>query len=442
MQIVLIGFISLFYPILVYAESTAIDLAATLQTINGVVYVLKPDGKAVLAYEGMTVQSGETINTEKDSSAMLVFTDKGQVALRPETSFQIKDYHYQEDKPAEDNLAIKLLKGGLRSVTGYISKRGNRDAYQLQSATATMGIRGTDYTARLCDNDCDIEQNKSTSSSVSGAIGRIAELTGELTSKHENGESVNLSKSQAFFQNDELIMGDTGYALLVFTDDSRILLQAGSSLKTNNYHYEPAKPETAAMIVNLIKGTARIVTGLIGKTQPNNVKFNTVTATIGIRGTAFDVSCGQGGGGRCDGEIFVSMREGKTIIKSDIEEIDLDNGHTSYVASHQAIPIILEIIPNFIKENANPIPERIIIDVNLVFGKSDTVSAKGLYVSVNDGRVILLQEGKEIEVSKGESGFADLNGSQPLHIFTIPSFIENDNELSKFNFNHGLCGAE
>ena len=174
MQIVLIGFISLFYPILVYAESTAIDLAATLQTINGVVYVLKPDGKAVLAYEGMTVQSGETINTEKDSSAMLVFTDKGQVALRPETSFQIKDYHYQEDKPAEDNLAIKLLKGGLRSVTGYISKRGNRDAYQLQSATATMGIRGTDYTARLCDNDCDIEQNKSTSSSVSGAIGRIA----------------------------------------------------------------------------------------------------------------------------------------------------------------------------------------------------------------------------------------------------------------------------
>jgi hypothetical protein len=28
------------------------------------------------------------------------------------------------------------------------------DAYKLNVNTATIGIRGTDYTARLCNNDC------------------------------------------------------------------------------------------------------------------------------------------------------------------------------------------------------------------------------------------------------------------------------------------------
>src|SRR5690606_28908415 len=45
---------------------------------------------------------------------------------------------------------FRLVKGALRTVTGFIG-RSNRDAYKVNTATATIGIRGTEYTARLTD---------------------------------------------------------------------------------------------------------------------------------------------------------------------------------------------------------------------------------------------------------------------------------------------------
>ena len=44
------------------------------------------------------------------------------------------------------------------------------------------------------------------------------------------------------------------------------------------------------MLVRLVRGTARMVTGLIGRRHPANVRVQTLTATIGIRGTDFEVA--------------------------------------------------------------------------------------------------------------------------------------------------------
>ncbi|OIQ96246.1 hypothetical protein GALL_217630 [mine drainage metagenome] len=41
------------------------------------------------------------------------------------------------------------------------------------------------------------------------------------------------------------------------------------------------------MLISLIKGGSRSVTGLLGKRNPAKEKMNTLTATIGIRGTHF-----------------------------------------------------------------------------------------------------------------------------------------------------------
>ena len=52
-------------------------------------------------------------------------------------------------------------------------------------------------------------------------------------------------------------------------------------------------PETLfiAAVLRLLRGGLRAFTGLIGKTQPRNVRFTTSVATIGIRGTGMDLSC-------------------------------------------------------------------------------------------------------------------------------------------------------
>lgn len=119
----------------------------TVQFLSGTLSVQRADGSVRLLSEKSDIKVGDVVSSEKDSYAQLRFTDGGQVTLRPNTQVKVESYAYNETQPQSDNFAMALLKGGLRAVTGLVGKRGNRDAYRMQTATATVGIRGTDYVA-------------------------------------------------------------------------------------------------------------------------------------------------------------------------------------------------------------------------------------------------------------------------------------------------------
>jgi len=121
---------------------------ATVQNLSGTLSVQRPDGSMRALAERSSVFVGDVISTERDSYAQLRFTDGGQVTLRPNTQIKIETYTYEEGRPDRDSLAMQLFKGGLRSLTGLIGKRTtNRNAYRMVTSTATIGIRGTDYSA-------------------------------------------------------------------------------------------------------------------------------------------------------------------------------------------------------------------------------------------------------------------------------------------------------
>jgi len=132
---------ALLTPLLAFAQ-------ATVQYLSGTLSVQRPDGSVRALAERSAVFVGDVISTERDSYAQLRFTDGGQVTLRPSTQVKIEAYGYDEVRPERDNFAMQLFKGGLRSLTGLIGKRTtNRSAYRMVTSTATIGIRGTDYTA-------------------------------------------------------------------------------------------------------------------------------------------------------------------------------------------------------------------------------------------------------------------------------------------------------
>jgi hypothetical protein len=62
----------------------------------------------------------------------------------------------------------------------------------------------------------------------------------------------------------------------------------GSELLISEFEFNP-NSYAGDLAISLLKGTMRVVTGLIGKTAPDNVRFSTPSATIGIRGTEFVV---------------------------------------------------------------------------------------------------------------------------------------------------------
>ncbi len=133
--------VALFAPLFAFAQGT-------VQYLSGTLSAQKPDGTVRVLAERSTIAVGETITTQRDSYAQLRFSDGGQVTLRPETQVRIESYAYDEGRPERDSFAMQLFKGGLRSLTGLIGKRNNnRNAYRMVTSTATIGIRGTDYTA-------------------------------------------------------------------------------------------------------------------------------------------------------------------------------------------------------------------------------------------------------------------------------------------------------
>ncbi len=131
---------ALLAPLLALAQGS-------VQHLSGTLHVQRPDGSVRLLSEKSQVLQGDVVSTERDSYAQIKLTDGGQITLRPNTQIRIEGYEFSENEPQKDNFVFALLKGGMRAVTGLVGKRGNRDAYKLRTATATVGIRGTDFNA-------------------------------------------------------------------------------------------------------------------------------------------------------------------------------------------------------------------------------------------------------------------------------------------------------
>jgi hypothetical protein len=117
--------------------------AGQVQHLSGTLSVQHPDGTVRILSQKSEVNPGEVVTTQRDSYAQINFTDGSSMTMRPNTQMKIENYQFAEGKPQEDNAFFRLLKGGLRTVTGLVGKRGNQDAYRIGTATATIGIRGS-----------------------------------------------------------------------------------------------------------------------------------------------------------------------------------------------------------------------------------------------------------------------------------------------------------
>jgi len=164
---------------LLFSADLAFAAAAVVTNMNGTISAQKADGSVRLLSQKSEVNVGDVLTTEKNSFARLKFTDGGEITVRPETTITIDNYTFEETRPEQDSFVFGLLKGGFRTITGLVGKRGNRDAYRANSPTATIGIRGTDYGSLLCHANCgklpdgqyiDVKQGKINVSNRAGAL--------------------------------------------------------------------------------------------------------------------------------------------------------------------------------------------------------------------------------------------------------------------------------
>jgi hypothetical protein len=88
------------------------------------------------------IRSGDRIRTGADGRVQLRFSDGALMSIQPGSDFRIDAYAF--DAVGQRSF-FQLMQGSLRAVSGSIGKR-DREDWRLKTPTATIGIRGTEFT--------------------------------------------------------------------------------------------------------------------------------------------------------------------------------------------------------------------------------------------------------------------------------------------------------
>lgn len=417
------------------------EAAGRIGYMSGALVAQRTDGTVKVLAPKSEVYAGDMLITARDSYAQVKMNDGSLMTLRPNSNLRIEAFQFRQEAPQADNAVFRLLKGGFRTVTGFIGKRGNPDAYKLRAATATIGIRGTDFSSRLCTSkDCKDDDAAPVTPTVQPVqprvIGRVMLVQGELAAKDEAGKERKLILGATVYEGDTLSTGNNAYAVVAFRDEGRVSLQANTRFYVERFKYDKVAAQENA-VLRLLKGGVRVVTGLIGRANRDNYQFKVATATIGIRGTGFDAWCNGpcASGAANPGATQGDPLDGAGVFVWAGEVAFVSPGGSYIVAIQQAAilardtgkPIRIIAIPPAIINNDTPRPDGVPVDVKKLFGTEANAGEPGLYVTVHDGQVILAQGVNTLDLGRGETGFT--NELVLSRLATTPGFMGGDEQI-------------
>lgn len=185
----------------------ALANAGKVLLVTGQATATSAEGVTRVLRKGDNVAQGDTITTARFSYANVEFTDTGRTLIGPNSEFVIEAYSHS--KPAstggprrrggstvgatESNALFRLLRGGFRAVTGLIGQ-SNPQRYQVKTPVATIGIRGTDFIASVCDADCELGPGSEGKDASGGTVAGVYD--GGISVTNGAGKVENLDTDQ------------------------------------------------------------------------------------------------------------------------------------------------------------------------------------------------------------------------------------------------------
>jgi len=127
------------------------DIAGRVNFMVGQATILDEKNNKRSVFKGDLIHGGEKIETASNARAQLRLTDGSVFVLASNSLFEISQYRFNKSTPETGKAVFNLVKGGLRAITGAIAK-ANPEHYVLNTPTATLSIRSTDYSAALSDD--------------------------------------------------------------------------------------------------------------------------------------------------------------------------------------------------------------------------------------------------------------------------------------------------
>jgi len=97
-----------------------------------------------------------------------------------------------------------------------------------------------------------------------------------------------LQPGDAVAVTDQVVTGPNSAASLVLRDGTTLMLGPDSQLEIKGFTYDATRQE-GNVFLSMLRGSMRMISGLIGKAHPESVKIKTPTSLIGVLGTDFIV---------------------------------------------------------------------------------------------------------------------------------------------------------
>jgi len=188
-------------------------------------------------------------------------------------------------------------------------------------------------------------------------IGRVVWVKGNLKALMPNNEVRELKKTSVIYLKDTLVTAKNSQAQVVFTDNTLMTFREGTKFFLDQYSYNPKsrKRSVGKYVMNLIEGGFRTITGLIAKSNPSDYKVNTPVATIGVRGTDYDVYFKKG-------EMYIGYYEGSPCVtgKKKAETLCLDESKKyAKVDTFTGVPVPVAIRPDVLGPKLEILPTKI-----------------------------------------------------------------------------------
>jgi len=115
---------------------------ATLTALKGNV-AIKSENVSINATLGAKLSEKDHVVTQDKSKAQIIFNDETIVTVGKNSDFSIEKYIFDDTK--EPTVEFSMIKGAMRAITGRIGKIAPQK-FKVKTKTATIGIRGTNFT--------------------------------------------------------------------------------------------------------------------------------------------------------------------------------------------------------------------------------------------------------------------------------------------------------
>lgn len=282
------------------------------------------------------------------------------------------------------------------------------------------------FNIRLCDGDCALEAAKVAKEEKAVSIevvGRVVDRQGEAYAQSLDTRSSRdkrpLALGAPIYRSDQLFTGEESYLLAAFPDGSRIALKSGSKFIVEDYRFqEPGYPDKA--MFRFVRGGMRAVTGSLGKANHEAYSLETPVATVGIRGTVFDLL----GDCDCKGEaipglikgLYAAVHEGSIVLKNGQGEMRLEQDQGAHISGWKQKGEVISHFPQgMAKANARS-PESKPVDIGELF-KTETLEGAppGLYLYAEAGHIRLIakrgpHKGKVLNLGRHEAAYVSREG--------------------------------